>query len=265
MSICPVNRFREKELRLPGFQIFKLKTNILFICFGLVLVMLPQGVTAAENFSRDAEHRGIVEIGPYQIYPENRMGNGIYLDKKLLDSHPQRVILNIVSIKHSQSHVYLYRGQNGLLGLDIVKNDADGEARFWKIDPEFYQYTNRTSGIQRVFRIFQNQIKPLLSHLRTGTGVAASATHAVFYHITESKDITRINSSGQEITQKVYTFRLHLINRKFENIESLINLKIQDVSHRLKLKWVSEYSVSYKLSNGENQTVDLRKYAPALF
>ena len=116
-----------------------------------------------------------------------------------------------------------------------------------------------------MFRIFQNQIKPLLSHLRTGTGVAASATHAVFYHITDSKDITRINSSGQEITQKVYTFRLHFINRKFENIESLMNLKIQDVSHRLKLKWVSEYSVSYKLSNGENQTVNLRKYAPGLF
>ena len=67
------------------------------------------------------------------------------------------------------------------------------------------------------------------------------------------------------VVDRSQCFKTIETNRKFENIESLINLKIQDVSHRLKLKWVSEYSVSYKLSNGENQTVDLRKYAPGLF
>jgi hypothetical protein len=193
------------------------------------------------------------------------MGNGIYLDKKLLDSHPQRVIINIYSIKNTKSYVYLFRTQNGAMGLDIVKNETDGDARFWKVDPEFYQYTNLTLGIQRVFRIFQDKMIPLLTHLRTGTGVATSTNHAIFYHITDSKDITRTNSSGQEITQRVYTFRLHLINRNYEKFQSLLNIKVMDVSHRLKLKWVNEYSVSYKLSNGKKETVDLRKHAPTFF
>jgi hypothetical protein len=242
-----------------------LKVKIFFVFTGLVLLFLPQVVKAGETFSRDSEHRGILDLRPYQIYPENRIGNGIYLDKKLLDTHPQRAILNITSIKNTKSYVYLFRDQNGVLGLGIIKNEADGDARFWKVDPEFYQYTNRTSGIQRVFRIYQEKIVPLLTNIRTGAGVATSANHAILYHITDSKDITRTNSSGQEITQRVYTFRLHLINRNFKKMQSLSNLQVQDFSYLLKLKWVNEYSVSYKLSNGKEETVDLRKHAPTFF
>jgi hypothetical protein len=265
MLTCMLHHIEEKELRLLKDRILQLKVNIFFVFTGLLLLLLPQGIKAVETFSRDSEHRGIVDLAPYQIYPENRMGNGIYLDKNLLDSHPQRVILNITSIKNTKSYVYLYRAQNGVLGLDIVKNEADGDARFWKVDPEFYQYTNSTFGIQRVFRIFQEKIVPLLTNIRTGAGVATSANHAILYHITDSNDITRTNSSGQEITQRVYNFRLHLINRNFKKIQSLFNLQVQDVSYRLKLKWVNEYSVSYKLSNGKEETVDLRKHAPTLF
>ena len=265
MLTCMLHRIEEKLLKLPKVRILQLKENIFFVFTGLLILFLPQGIKAVDTFTRDSEHRGILDLAPYQIYPENRIGNGIYLDKKLLDSHPQRVILNITSIKNTKSHVYLFRGQNGVLGLGIIKNEADGDARFWKVDPEFYQYTNRTFGMQRVFRIFQKKIVPLLTNLRTGAGIATSTNHAILYHITDSKDITRITSSGQEITQRVYTFRLHLINRNFKKIKSLFNLQVQDVSYRLKLKWVNEYSVSYKLSNGKVETVDLRKYAPTLF
>ncbi|MDP6888200.1 MAG: hypothetical protein QGG68_08555, partial [SAR324 cluster bacterium] len=74
-----------------------------FYLIGLLLLLLPYGVSAVDIFPRDLEHKGIIDIGPYQIYPENRMGNGIYYEKKLLDSHPQRVILNITSIKDTKS------------------------------------------------------------------------------------------------------------------------------------------------------------------
>jgi hypothetical protein len=260
-----LHHIEEKELRLPKDRILQLKLNKFFVFTGLLLLILPQGISAVEPFSRDSEHRGIVDLAPYQIYPENRIGNGIYLDNKLLDTHPQRVILNITSIKNTKSYVYLFRAENEVLGLDIVKDEADGDARFWKVDPEFYQYTNRTSGIQRVFRIYQEKIVPLLTNIRTGAVVATSANHTILYHITDSKEITRTNSSGQVISQRVYTFRLHLINRNFKKIQSLSNLLVQDFSYRLKLKWVNEYSVSYKLSNGKEKIIDLRKHAPTYF
>ncbi|MBC8259032.1 MAG: hypothetical protein H8E38_08445 [SAR324 cluster bacterium] len=252
-------------MRQTPAQRLDIKLNILLLCLAALLILSPVGALAVESMSRDAEHRGVIELGPYQIFPENRMGNGIYLAKKLLDSHPQRVILKIVSVENTKSHVYLYRGQNGVLGLDIVKIKTDGDVRFWQVDPEFYQYSNRTMGILRVFRIFNGDIKPILSFLRTGTGIATSAKHAVFYHVSNSKDVTHTTESGQTITQRVYTFRLHVIKRGVEGFTSIFNLPIKDVNYRLKLVWEDEYTISYKLSNGKKFKVDLRKYLPKLF
>ena len=239
----------------------------IFLFFSTVVTILyaanPAG--AVEIFSRDTDHRGVIEFAPYQIFPENRIGNGIYLEKKLLDSHPQRVILNIVNIKDTDNHVYIYRGFNGLLGLDIVKNNTREDVRFWQVDPEFYQYSNRTSGTRRVFRIFEDKIIPLLPNLRTGSGVTPSKTHAAFYHISNSKNVTSVNQNGQKTTNRVYTFRLHVIKRDLKDAVSLYDLPIKDANYLLKLVWENEHSVSYKLSNGKKYIIDIRKYAPSLF
>ena len=127
----------------------KLIKKILFIHTVITLLTSANTTGAVEIFLRDHNHRGVIEFNPFQIYPENRIGNGIYFEKKLLGSHPQRVILNIVNIKDTENHVYLYRSLNGVLGLDIVKNDTGEDVRFWQVDPEFYQYSYRTSGTRR--------------------------------------------------------------------------------------------------------------------
>ena len=243
----------------------KLNKSFLFIPIVITLLTLENTTGAVEIFLRDHDHRGVIEFAPFQIFPENRVGNGIYLEKKLLDSHPQRVVLNILNIKDTDNHVYLYRGLNKVLGLDIVKNDTGEDVRFWQVDPEFYQYSNRTSGTRRVFRIFENKIIPLLPNLRTGTGVTTSQTHAVFYHISNSKNVTNVNQDGQKTVSRVYTFRIHVIKRDLEGAVSLYDLPIQDANYLLKLVWENEYSVSYKLSNGKKHIIDLRKYAPSLF
>ncbi len=243
----------------------KIKNNFLFISTLITILNPLNPCSAVEIFSRDPEHRGVIEFAPYQIYPEKRVGNGIYFEKKLLDTHPQRVILNIHKIKGTDNFVYLYLGLNDVLGLDIVKNNTGEDVRFWQVDPEFYQYSNRTSGTRRVFRIFNNNIIPLLPNLRTGSGVTVSKTHAVFYHISNSKNVTSTNQSGQKITNRVYTFRLHVIKRNLEGVVSLYELPIKDANYLLKLAWENKHSVSYKLSNGKKHIIDLRKFAPSLF
>ncbi len=87
----------------------KLNNKFLFISTVITLLTSANTTGAVEIFLRDPDHRGVIEFTPFQIYPENRVGNGIYLEKKLLDSHPQRVILNIVNIKDTDNHVYLFR------------------------------------------------------------------------------------------------------------------------------------------------------------
>tara|TARA_B100000945_G_scaffold273077_1_gene235829 strand:- start:688 stop:1425 length:738 start_codon:yes stop_codon:yes gene_type:complete len=243
----------------------KIEKRFLYVSTVFSLLTSLNSIVAAEIFSRGPDHRGVIEFVPYQIYPENRIGNGIYLEKKLLDSHPKRVIINIVNVKNTDNHVYLYRSLNGVLGLDIVKNNTGDDVRFWQVDPEFYQYSNRTSGTRRVFRIYEEKIIPLLPNLRTGSGVTVSKTHAVFYHISNSKNISSVNQNGQETTNRVYTFRLHVIKRDFREVVTLYELPIKDANYLLKLFWENEHSVSYKLSNGKKHTIDLRKYAPKLF
>ena len=130
---------------------FNCKKYFFIVCSGLLWIFSPNGIWAVESYLRDSTHRGVIDLSPYQIFPENRIGNGIYLEKKLLDSHSQRVILKIVNIKSTESHVYLFRDQNGVLGLNIVKAEPDRDARFWQIDPEFYQYSNNITGLKRIF------------------------------------------------------------------------------------------------------------------
>ena len=77
----------------------KLKKKILFIPTVITLLTSANTARSVEIFSRDTDHRGVIEFAPFQIFPENRVGNGIYLEKKLLDSHPQRVVLNILNIR----------------------------------------------------------------------------------------------------------------------------------------------------------------------
>tara|TARA_Y100001970_G_scaffold293952_1_gene445013 strand:- start:5043 stop:5801 length:759 start_codon:yes stop_codon:yes gene_type:complete len=233
--------------------------------FVIYFFLLSQETISVENYPRDSRHRGILELNLYQIYPENRIGNGIYFNKKLLDSHPERMITNIKDINSTKSSVYLYRNKIGDLGLSIIKNKDDGEARFWNVDGEFYQYSNRSSGLQRVFRIFNNKINPLLPNVRTGRGLSISETHAVFYHIIDSQEMSIPNENGQEVKQRYYTFRLHVVNRNLEKIASIFNLSIKDTNYNLKLFWENEFSVSYKLSNGEKNIIDLREHTPKLF
>ncbi len=236
------------------------------ICISAVyFFLLTQSIYSVESFPRDITHRGIVDDAPYQIYPENRIGNGIYLEKKLLDSHPERMITNIVDIKNTKSSVYLYRSESGNLGLGIIKNKDDGEARFWKVDENFYQYSNRDSGLQRIFRIFKNKIKPLLPNVRTGRGISSSQSHVVFYHIIDSQEVSIPNENGLAFKQRIYTFRLHVVNKNFEKIGSIFNLIIKDSNYNLKLFWENEFSVSYILNSGKKQIVDLREYVPNLF
>ena len=73
------------------------------------------------------------------------------------------------------------------------------------------------------------------------------------------------NENGQEVKQRYYTFRLHVVNRNLEKIASIFNLSIKDTNYNLKLFWENEFSVSYKLSNGEKNIIDLREHTPKLF
>ena len=65
-----------------------IKNNVLFFSLVFMLLFVADFTRAVEIFSRDSEHKGVVEFEPYHIYPENRVGNAIYLEKKTFGFSP---------------------------------------------------------------------------------------------------------------------------------------------------------------------------------
>ena len=55
----------------------KFEKKSLFIPIVITILISVNTIVAAEIYSRGPDHRGVIELLPYQIYPENRVGNGI--------------------------------------------------------------------------------------------------------------------------------------------------------------------------------------------
>ena len=150
---------------------------------------------AIEIQPRDEKHLGVVTEGDFIIYPQNRLGNGLYRDKILLISQTDQRIIGSQPIKGTKSVVYLYQDHNDEFGLGLINGENEGIGRLKKVGAEFYEFSNNEIGYQRIFRILKGRVIPVLDNLRTATGVTLSETHAVFYHITESSSSQKMDEA----------------------------------------------------------------------
>jgi len=55
---------------------FNCNKKYFIVCSGLLWIFPPNGIWAVESYLRDSAHRGVIDLSPYQIFPENRMGTG---------------------------------------------------------------------------------------------------------------------------------------------------------------------------------------------
>ena len=124
---------------------------------------------------------------------------------------------------------------------------------------------NNLDNIKKIVKIFSSSPWTTQKEIMNKLKINRENLINLNLFISNSKNITRVNQNGQETTNRVYTFRVHVINRDIEDVVSLYELPIKDANYLLKLYWENEHSVSYKLSNGKKHNIDLRKYAPKLF
>lgn len=231
----------------------------------LVLCFLPWHASAVKFHNRDANHRGLVESGIFQIYPENQEGNGLYLNGLLIISKIDRTLISAKNIKNTSSTVYLYSDFNQELALGLADGPEDGKGRLRRVDAEFYEYTNYDLGIQRVFRLLNGRIYPVYENLRTAAGVTVSNTHAIFYHITESGKVEDALENGSVKSRWYFKFRLHLAKRGQPGVANLPGIRIENDSARLRLFWQNDHILGWRKNSGEIQFYDLRVYAPEMF
>ena len=247
-----------------------------WIKLGLICLSLhfPWNAFAVEIFSLDQEQGGVVKLeesqgntskyckycsGEYQIFPKKRLGNALYFQNKLLVTFPNRQILDLFEIPDAQSLVYLYADSQQKLAVGLHDFSEDKQAKIKRVDDEFYEMWVFALGIRTIFRIYQNHLERVASHLRSATGVTPSRFHVAYYHIAKSE---MVEQGGKE--QRVYEFKIHILKRSAAQPRGL-KLKIRDNRSILKLSWVSEDTLRYELADGSTHDINIANLLPDYF
>ena len=246
-------------------NILIVKSTKIFFFVSFFIINVFANARSAEIFKRDQNHRGLVYKNDFSYFPENRMGNGLYRDNNLLISKPNITIFDALLIKNTNSVIFLYENELSKLELGLYNNEKDGNGRFKKINDEFYEYTNNAIGYQRIFRLINKKIIPVLEKLRTGTGVTLSKDHAVFYHIAQSGNTIIKDENGSETTFWNYKFRLHLTKKGNEKIMTIYNFLLEDSMPSLGLVWKNTNVLEVTKSNGKIVLINLKDVLPEMF
>ena len=215
-----------------------------------------------EQYSLDEKHRGILSLGKFQIFPENRIGNALYLEHQQLISFPDRVIFIAREVQGTDLVAYLYRNNSNEVLLDIY--DPSDSIIFKQIDPELYEIWIPQLRARRLFRIYQNDIVPLLPKAKTATGLTPSSSHAAFYHISASEKVLSEENEGPS-NQRIYTFRIHIVNRQKAGYRTIPRFRIRNTAPSLKMEWLNQTTLQYQLSNGTIGSINVQEWLPNYF
>ncbi len=237
--------------------------RIFFLCLVFSLGWLGNiSIWAVDEFGFDATHRGLITVKEkYQIFPERRMGNGLYRNQKLLFSSPDQMILDVAEIQNQNSLVYLYEGVEGNLEIGAYGTEESVTPSLQRVDDEFYEVMVPRNQLRRIFRITEKQqLVKIFDHVRSARGVTPSHKLVAFYHITDVKE--QATDTGDK--QTIYTFRLHILNRSNSLVKSL-PFTVNNTIARIQLSWLNERTLQVRYSDGTTQNIELPQYLPNFF
>ncbi|NQU65975.1 MAG: hypothetical protein HQ517_17075 [SAR324 cluster bacterium] len=222
----------------------------ILLLFVLSLITYSQAVSQSETTSESPANSILKLNEVFQIFPNKKLGNTIYLNKKKLISREDLTLIDILEAPEG----YVYLGQdeteNSVLGYT-----GSQDAKFIGLKGGFYQLSIGKNGKKKIYWTNEkNRIIDLLPRRNTATGLVFNDVDmAVFYHIAKGETIE--TEEGKERYQ--YTFNLHSISMQTFEVKHL-PLAIKDFSLKLHLEWINGDTIKYTLSNGKVETVTIK-------
>jgi len=207
-----------------------------------------KGIAWEENNS-DAEHQGVIEVlKNYDIFPQGRIGNALYKEKKLLFSIENIILEDILPI---ESGGIIYKGVDS---AGNVKLGYKGEDTFEPVTPSYYRLITKEKK-RKLYRITPNgKIQDLLPYSNTASGIVEGGKgQGAFYHIVKGEEF--VNEEDGKTYYK-YFFKVHYIYPNRVKVQSLPG-NFEDVKLRIKLRWIAQYSLSVEFSDGSSQTIQI--------
>ena len=220
----------------------------LSIALGLALA----GRTAAQPLSTGPLHKGIVSAGPFQIVPENRPGNGVYLDGALLLALPGETILSVVQIGPGGRFYYVARGADGkrVVGVNVLPGDA--QPRVSEPAPGYRYIVSgfEGQGYKKFLRVTDAAVTDLLPMSRTADGLTKGPQGILFFHVGSNA----ASMPGETAPAGQYGIRLHWLNPAAATVKHL-GRPIYNAMPTIKLQWLDDGRIQYTLSDGKSETL----------
>jgi len=223
----------------------------------LALLALPLGALGAEQHPADQDHRGIVFFEPYQVFPEKRPGNGIYLRNRLLFTLPGHTLVYLLPLALEGRFVYLATDPGGRSVLGVFLLPTDRPPRVTRIAEDFYYAVIVVEEIvvKKMFRVMSNHsIADLLPQSKTADGVTPGVPGVAFYHVST---VERTIQNGRSVNR--FGLRLHLALFSEERLRTL-DYPVFNTLPSLTMTWADETTLQFALADGRVEAVSISQF-----
>lgn len=233
--------------------------NALCRWVGLVFVLLAVAsaqAVGAEQFSAGPKNRGITQIGPYQVFPENRPNNGVYLENKLVFTAPGYTILDVTPLGPPGRVIYFALDEAGNAILDAHVSRGDQKIKITEVSTGFYHVILQINGVvyKKLYRIIDEKILDLLRGSKTVDGVVTGPAGVLFYHVA-----SRIVEQDNGKNKATFALRVHLARFDDERTRHL-NYSIMNPIPSLKPVWVDATMIKVMLAQGKSETLSISQF-----
>ncbi len=236
----------------------RLLSAVPYLMFGFILVgALPPAGVSGEKYPSDLQHKGVVLFEPYQVFPENRKGNAIYLNNRMVFSLPEVAITHIMPLPQEGRFVYLTRNDDGNIDLGIHLPPTDLAPRITKVAEAHYYAVMVIDGVvyKKAYRVLQNNsLVDLLPLSKTAAGLVGGEPGVVFYHISTAQ---KEEQNGKTVNK--FGIILHLSLFDDERLRHL-DYPVYNTLPRLNISWVDKSSIQYRLADGRVEVVSISQF-----
>jgi hypothetical protein len=213
---------------------------------------------ALQEHASNPGHRGIVNLEPYQIFPENRPGNGVYFQGRLLVSLPGETIRHVSPLPKPGRFAYLAADAEGKGRVGVFVQAQDKLNRVNAVGDGFYHATVTLDGVvyKKLYRVMEGRtVLDLLASSKTADGPVAGERGLAFYHI--SAAIEPDPAAG--VAEKQFSMQIHLVLYDEEQVRHH-EFPVLARLPQLTLTWSDPEHITYRLDDGRSEILSISQF-----
>jgi hypothetical protein len=213
--------------------------------------------SAVQEFPSNPNHRGVVAFEPYEIFPENRPGNGVYLQRKLLLTLAGETIRHVVALPKPGRFAYLAADAAGKTRVGVFVQAQDKVFRVTEVATGFFHAVVTVDGVvyKKLYRVVDGRaIDDLLSASKTADGAVAGPRGVVFYHVSSTVD-----QDAAGTAEKQFALQLHVALYDEDHVRHY-SFSILNTLPQLNLAWTDAEHLTYTLADGRSEVLSLSQF-----